>query len=133
MGKKQSFLSKDELTPRGKLMRHLNIVISEQDSEGYYLIVPVTTYRDAIHSPTHEQNNDSCILEAGSHSFLNRKSWVCFSRAKQMTYIEIFNGIHKGLLISKEDVQADVLRHIQDHAKTSKYLPGKFAHFEEYF
>jgi hypothetical protein len=132
MGKKQTFLSEGEPSPQGKLIRHLNLVISDQDSDGYYLVVPVTTYHDAIRSPTHEQNN-SCVLKAGEHPFLDRRSWVYLSRAKQMTYVEIFNGVHRGLLVRKEDIEPNVLERIQTHAKTSKFLPEKFIHFAEYF
>jgi hypothetical protein len=133
MGKRQAFLSKSEPTPQGKSTRHLNIVIFDPDEERNYLVVPVTTFHEEIKSPKNEQNVATCELNSEDHPFLGHKSWVCFSKAKQMSYVEIFNRIRQGLLVAKTDISPDTLKNIQDHAKVSLYLPLKLKHFENFF
>jgi hypothetical protein len=133
MGKCQTFLSKPEPSPGGELKRHLNIVISDPDSENNYLVVPVTTYHENIKDPRNEQNCNTCFLDESSHHFLDHESWVKFSKARQMGFAEIFNGIKKGDLLSRKDISEEVLKHIQAHAKTSDFLPDKLRSFEDYF
>jgi hypothetical protein len=50
-----------------------------------------------------------------------------------MGYAQVFNGIHKGLLIIKEDVSPDVLRNIQNGAKISRHIKRKFYRFFDFF
>jgi hypothetical protein len=132
MAKGQTFLGEKLPSPGGRLCRHLTIVISDCDSEGNYMAVPVTTFRKEVENLRHEQNC-SCILTAGEHSFITHTSWVCLSRSRMLTYREIFNGIQKGLLIRKEDIAPDVLLRIQSGARKSVFLPEKFAHFQDCF
>jgi hypothetical protein len=40
-----------------------------------------------------------------------------YSRTRQVSYVEVFNGIHKMLLIEKEDVTPVVLKKIQKGAQ----------------
>ncbi|MHC6203045.1 hypothetical protein ACYULU_07610 [Breznakiellaceae bacterium SP9] len=133
MGKKQSFLSQHEITSYGKPIRHLNSIISDPDEEQNYLVVPVTTFHKEISSPNSEQNVNTCELNNSDHPFLGHQSWVCFSKSKQMSYAEVFNGLRQGLLVPKTDISVDTLKNIQEHAKTSQYLPEKLKHFEDYF
>lgn len=128
MGKYQTFLSEEQLSPRGKLKRHLNIVISDPDNERYYLVVPVTTYHEEIKNPNHEQNR-SITLTSEDHHFLVHKSYVSFSRARSLSHTEIFNGLNKGKLIRKDDIKPAVLEAIQTAAKKSQFLPEKFLRF----
>ena len=132
MAKGQTFLGEELPSPRGRLYRHLHIVISEIDTEGYHMVVPVTTFRQKAANTRHEQNS-SCILSPGEHSFINHKSWVCLSRSRMLTFQEIFNGLHRGLMILKEDIAPEVLERIQAMARKSAFLPQKFTHFYDFF
>jgi uncharacterized protein YifN (PemK superfamily) len=131
VSKGQSFLSEPEKAKSGTY-RHLNIVISNADTENYFLVVPVTTWREKNGVPFDRQDA-SCILPENCHSFLKHKSWVDFSRAKKMSYIEIFNGLQKGLLIRKEDMPPEQIQKIQNAAKVSRVLLEKFQPFFDYF
>jgi hypothetical protein len=133
MGKKQAFLSQNEKTPKGKLARHLNIIISDPDDEQNYLVVPVTTFHEEIKNPNNEQNSNTCEMNTPDHPWLDHKSWVCFSRAKKMTYAEIYNGLRRGLLVPKASITESTLKRIQAHAKSSIWLPEKLRPFEDFF
>jgi uncharacterized protein YifN (PemK superfamily) len=129
MGKGQTFLSENEQT-RGGEKRHLNIVVSDPDEESCYLVVPITTYLDEDKNTRSEQNN-SCLIEAGEHPFIKRKSWAKISMSRCMSFIEIYNGVKRGLLIDKKDILPEVLKRIQENVKSSRFLSGNLKHFRE--
>lgn len=132
MAKGQAFLSEEEQTSKGPA-RHLNVVISEPTEDMNYLVVPVTTYHeDANGHPTPGQD-DSCILKVGSHPFIRRKSYARYRNARKMNYAEIFNGIKKGILIRKEDMDPAVVQDMQRGAEQSPFLPKEFILFFKYF
>jgi hypothetical protein len=131
MGKGQAFLSENENTPQG-LMRHLNVIITEADEDSFYMVVPVTTYREENGRPFGGQD-DSCILPPGCHSFIRHKSYVRYAKARRMSYAEIFNGLKKGILIKKDDMPIRYVQDMQKGAAISPFLPEELSHFLEYF
>jgi hypothetical protein len=131
MGKRQTFLSDYENTSQGP-MRHLNVIITEADEDLYYLVVPVTTYREKDGKPFGGQDG-SCILPAGCHPFIKHKSYVRYAKARKLSYAEIFNGLKRGILIRKEDMPVQYLQDMQKGASISPYLPEELSHFFEYF
>lgn len=126
MGKGQSFLA-DDKTARG-IIKHLRVVISDVDAANECLVVCVTTWYEGVRG-----QDSSCILEAGCHNFIKHKSWIDFSRSKAMEYIEIFNGLQKGLLIKKDDLEPSLVVKIQKAAKKSEFLPVELERFFAYF
>ncbi|MCH3917121.1 MAG: hypothetical protein LKE40_06620 [Spirochaetia bacterium] len=127
MGKNQTFLSEPEETHHGKY-RHLRVVITDADENRDYLVVSITTWHEELPG-----QDDSCILSAGCHPFITHKSWVDYSRSRVMNYMEIFNGIQKGLLIRKEDMPVAVIALIQEGAEKTDFLPEEFRRFFDYF
>jgi hypothetical protein len=130
MGKAQTFLVKGE-TRRGPTL-HLNVVVSGADEDQNYLVVPVTTYYEHDGIPARGQD-ESCILPAQSHPFIVHKSYACYSRARKMSYTEIYNGLRQGILVSKQDMAPFYLQEIQRGAEASPHLPEELSHFFEYF
>lgn len=125
MGTGQTFLSEEAKTKTGN-KRHLMIVVEEKD--GDYLIVPATTWNDAL--PAGIQD-DSCILNTGDHSFIKHKSWLDFRFAQARPSIDILQGLLNGLLIRKEDLRPDILAYIQAKTEISDRLPSKYKYFFE--
>jgi hypothetical protein len=132
MAKGQSFLSEEEPTSRGH-GRHLNVIITEPTEDMNYLIVPVTTYHEDANGRPIPGQDDSCILKAGSHSFIKHKSYVRYKNARQMSALEILIGIQKGLLVRKEDMDPAVVQDMQRGAEESPFLPKELAAFFNYF
>lgn len=112
MAKRQTYL--EQPVNNGK--RHLRIVITDHNGENEYLTVSV----DTLKAPWQDR---SCILNVGDHPFIKHESFVNYRRAKVISFIQLFNGINKGLLIKKEDIGTDVLKRIQDGARKTKFLP----------
>jgi len=131
MGKGQSFLSEFDTTSRGKL-RHLNVVISNPDSENNVLVVPVCTYYENNGRPLPMQD-DSCVLPADCHPFTKHKSFVLYSRARAVNLVAIFNDLQKGRIIRKEDFSDVYVQNMQRGAELMRKLPSKLKRFFEFF
>jgi len=128
MGKGQTFLSESEKTPNGEEKRHLRIIITNPNENNEYLVVSVTTWHEGVRG-----QDPSCILPAKCHSFIKHKSWVDFSRTRAMTYIEIFNGLRRGLLVNKEELDPVLIQSIQGAASISEFIPEELITFFEFF
>lgn len=126
MPKKQTFLSETEHTPSGKDKRHLRVVITDPDNDQNQVVVSITTLRYA-------SQDRSCVLKPGEHPFIKNESIVDFRRTTVMSYMQIFNGIKKGLLIKKEDVSDELLLKIQSAAAKSKYISDEIKSMFVYF
>lgn len=117
MSKGKSFLSAPEATAGGDEKRHLRIVITNPDAELNQVVVSVTTLK----CPSVQ--DCACVLKAGDHHFIKHDSIVDYKRTIIMSSVEIFNGINRGLLIDKQNVEPEVLKRIITAAKQSRYIP----------
>lgn len=106
---------------------HLKVVISEPDPEGMVLVVSVTS------APATRRFDDSCILEAGSHEFIIRRSYVSYVHSVELNNVAILNEKFRDELVSKPDVTPDVLQRIQDGARASRFLPRALKKHFAYF
>jgi hypothetical protein len=131
MAKGQSFLNAPDKTSRGEI-RHLNVVITEPDNDNNVLVVPVCTYREKDGKPFSGQDN-SCLLPPGCHPFIKVRSYIKYSHALSMSLIDIFNGLHNGKFIKKEDFDRSIVHDMQRGAEESVFLPEKLKRFFEYF
>ena len=127
----QAFLNVPDKTARGNI-RHLNVIITEPDSENNVLVVPVCTYREKDGKPLPWQD-PSCRLPAGCHPFVNDKSFVGYNNARVMSLIDIINGFNKGILVRQKEFEAKYVQDIQRGAEESLFLPEKFKRFFEFF
>jgi hypothetical protein len=132
MAKGQAFLSEEEQTSKGPA-RHLNVIITEPTEDMNYLVVPVTTYYEDRNGHPIPGQDDSCILKTGSHPFIKHTSYVRYKNARKMSYVEIFNGLKKGILIRKEDMDPAVVQDMQRGAEETPFLPKEFIPFFKYF
>jgi len=131
MAKGQAFLNVPDKTARGEI-RHLNVVISDPDGDNNVMVVPVSTYREKNGMPLLGQDQ-SCLIPAGCHHFIRDNSYIRYQNAKIMNPIDIFNGLNKGKLARMGDFDLSIVQKIQEGAKTSPFLPGKFKKFFKYF
>ena len=112
MPRKQSFLD-EPLLNSGK--RHLRIVITDSNEQNEFLTVVIDTLRS-------KSQDISCIIEPGEHSFIKVRSFVNYHYAKVLNFTHVFNGLHKGVLVRKEDISDELLKRIQDGAKKTNRL-----------
>ncbi len=119
--KKKTFLKDDP----GK--KHLRIVISDPDPDDNVLVVSVNTFDE------NKRNDTSCILNKGDHEFIKHKSYINYYKSEEYNYWKINYQEMKGLIIPKEEISDILLHDIQEGAKKSRLLPGKFRKFFGYF
>jgi len=131
MAKGQAFLNKPDKTARGEI-RHLNVIITDPDTEKNVMVVPVCTYRETNGRPLPGQDL-SCLLPAGCHKFIKEKSYIRYQNSRVMSLIDIFNGLHKGVLVRQEDFDLSLVKDMQKGAAASPFLPQKFRAFFRYF
>jgi hypothetical protein len=122
MAKGTAFLRAD-----GSGHMHLKVVISEPDPEGMVLVVSVTSV------PTTRRFDQSCILEAGCHDFITRRSYVSYAHSVELNNVGILKEKFKGELISKPDATPDILERIQEGARVSRFLSRSLRKYFAYF
>lgn len=123
MGKKQTYL--EEALPTNNT-RHLRIVISDVNQNGEYLTVSVDSYVNKF-------QDSSCIIEIGELPFITHKSFVNYKYAKVVSFQQIYNGIRKGVFLQRKDISEQLLKKIQDGAKTTRHLPNEYKAWFELF
>jgi len=131
MAKGQAFLNAPDDTSRGNI-KHLHVIITNPDSEKDVLVVPVCTYHEKDGKPLSGQDA-SCILPAGCHPFVKVKSYISYRNSKAMNFIEIFNGLNKGILIRKQEFESQYIQDMQRGAEESQFLPEKLKRFFKHF
>lgn len=120
--KKTSFLSKDDSDHK-----HLRFIISDEDENGEYLVVPLQSLKKRGFE------DDACMLTCGDHPFIKHISWINYSYAFSITKEQLIKGINQGLFTKKEDIDSKVLLLIQTGAEKTDRLPEEFIHFFDYF
>lgn len=119
----ETFLSEAVQTSNGE-KKHLFIIIAEKDDS--FLAVPVSTY-----DPTNRYCNSDCLLSPNDHPFLDRQSWIDFSKARTYTYFELQIKYSNYTFEKKEDIDEPILSLIIAKAEASEDLPEKFLSFFE--
>jgi hypothetical protein len=95
--------------PSPRFPSHLWIIISDltQDKDRV-VIVNVSTWRDKALM----LNDESCIIEKGEHSFIQKKSYIFYKEAKVTSENSLQNGLNGGALIPYEDCSIQLLERI---------------------
>ena len=132
MAKGHAFLNTPDDTSRGSI-RHLHVIITNPDSEKDVLVVPVCSYHEKDGKPLLPGQDESCILTAGCHPFVKVKSYISYRNSKAMNFIEIFNGLNKGILIRKQEFESQYIQDMQRGAEESQFLPEKLKRFFKHF
>ena len=123
MGKGQSFLCASD---RGE-DRHLHVIITIPDDKNIVLTVPICTYNEK------PWQDSTCILPAGCHPFVKKRSYINYQYAKEMSLIDIFNCLRKGIFIQKSDFDMKYVQDMQKGAEETLHLPEKMKRFFEHF
>lgn len=65
----------------------------------------------------------ACILEAGCHEFVRKKSYILYRRSRIETLAALRNGVERGALTKLEDMPSSVLRRVRAGFETSEQTP----------
>jgi hypothetical protein len=131
MSKGLAFLDA-EVPTRNGAARHLNVIITDPDTERNFLAVPVCTYREADGRPF-PNHDTSCLLKPGCHPFIKRKSYALYRKAKAVSFQTLYNGFQKGVFAKQPDMAKEVVRDIQRGAELSPFFPEELKRFFDFF
>ncbi len=103
--------------------KHLHVICSDPDSTGNLVIVSIATY-------TNDLCDQSCVLQAHEHRWLNRKSYVLYRKAEIVSAAALQARIDSDEIIERDDVNAQVFLRIkrglcnspQTKRKVKRYL-----------
>lgn len=98
---------------------HHWFVISNHDSDDNVLIVNMTTTRN------NGREDLSCKLHPGEHPNVTSESHIAYIHAKEANRFKIGLGEHQKTVIRRENASDEVIKRIQDGAKSSPRFPGE--------
>ncbi len=128
MGKKgKSFWLEDSKDKEGNPLKHLYFVISNLDIDNNVLVVNMTTFKNT------GREDLSCLLNIDDHPEITNKSYIKYDKAIELGTAKIIELAMKKIIILKKDLDPTVLKRIQEGAKKSRALPGKFKKYFSYF
>lgn len=102
---------------------HLWVVISDPVSyeNDQVVIVRFNSYEEG--KPGHDS---TCVLHPGDHPFINRPTFVNYSRARWMPKDAMERLLSYNTISPREDLQPNILKAVQQGAGESRSLKEKY-------
>jgi len=79
------------------------------------------------------REDTSCILKAGEHPSLQVRSYIRYDKAYEIDYLKLICEKVRGEIILTDQVAEPVVERIQEGARRSSALAGKFKKYFELF
>ncbi len=73
--------------------------------------------------------DDTCILEAGDHRFIKKKSYVVYALCRILTQEQLENGVRQGVFVPRDPIDDALLARILDGLMQSPYTPPMIKDF----
>ena len=107
---------------------HLYFIISDPDPDSAVLVVNMTSCKGFRYE------DKSCLLNPGDHPKITIPHYITYSRAKDITSFDLLQMHMNGKIeFAQPDISLQLLERIQDGARKSRGLAGKFRKFFTYF
>jgi len=106
--------------------KHLFAVVTSptlQGSEKFSLLVSFSSCKLGMY------HDDACIIEAGEHPFIRRRSFVDYSKARIESVDGLMRGVKGGILIPHEQVAEPLFNRICAGVTTSRHTPRRIIEF----
>lgn len=105
---------------------HLYVIVTNRCRSGAHLLLSVSSvYENRHHDP-------ACLIEAGEHEFINRQSYIVYSKPEQRPAGLITKLISSGAYERRDDVTHDLLARICVGVHASEFSrPWMIQYFEE--
>jgi hypothetical protein len=117
-----------------RLKPHLYIIISDEDPDGNYLAVNVTSIKKDNNGKIYNGQDLTCEVDVNDHpAIYKNKSYIFYRRAMIITEEKILSLIERRCAIWDTIASEEFLKKIQDGAKKSKHLPNEFKKYFEFF
>jgi hypothetical protein len=96
------------------------VVLEGYGTQGCVVLVNVSTVRGGI------PFDDTCVVEAGSHSFVTARSYMRYQDARIYRAIELSRLVAQGLFSPHEPVSADLLSQMKAGLRASPRTKREF-------
>lgn len=97
---------------------HLHVVCTDPCESQLQLIVSISGW-------TNNLCDGSCILEVGDHTWLTKKSWVMYRKARTELAETLVNGVDKGLFVPRDPMNNGVFERVCGGILSSPHTPGR--------
>lgn len=117
---------------------HLMVVVSEQ-YDGYALAVPISSVRYNPDGSFSRYVDQSCVFEVDDiktpegRNVLTKKSFVLYKEAKEIVCSQMMYDQLKKIYEYRCNVTPEILQRIQDGAKNTYNLEGRFEKYFDFF
>jgi hypothetical protein len=109
------------LIPSGTDGSHLFIILNDPcDFDGYPTQSCVSVCTCTIRSGPYD---DTCVLQAGSHPFLNANSFVAYRHARMDQATHLQNGVASGIFVPRPSLDDRLLNAVRDGLYRSPQTP----------
>ncbi len=107
--------------------KHLFILLTDPVQiltvEKEVLLVGISSVKEGLfHAPT-------CLLYPGDHSFVSRKSFVNYGRARIEAAQKLLNGVRQGLFTPKEAIAGEIFARVCYGLTESRHTAPKILDF----
>lgn len=105
--------------------KHLFIILTSPNADKLVLRVNITTvYEGVFYDP-------ACVLHAGDHEFIVKKSWVKYSAATIQDANDLIQGVKSGVLVPREAMREGVFALVCNGLAASRFTPPAVKAFYE--
>ena len=103
--------------------KHLHIVCNDTDTDGFNLLVPVTTW-------TNDRCDNTCILLQHEHTWLtNPRSYVFYRKAEKFEAAQLLRGINAGNVAMRDDCNGQTFLRVKNGVCRSPQTPSKIKRY----
>jgi hypothetical protein len=96
---------------------HLFVVVTKMCANGMHLLLSISSIKDG------KKYDNSCVLEAEEHEFIDRRSFVYYKMPEQRRASGLVKCVESGLFKPRENVSADVFDRICKGLERSDFTP----------
>lgn len=104
-------------TPRDPTKHHLFVILTPRCDNHSHLLVPICSIVDGI------RFDQTCLLEAGCHEFLVRRSYVLYSKCDNVHHVRLVDLVEKQYYHVKDQLEQRFFDEVCDGVLTSPFTP----------
>lgn len=105
------------LIPSGPTGLHLYVVMTDASKHNQHILLSVSTIRAGKYF------DDTCVIDAGSHEFIVRDSYVYYRDPLLRNAASISKCVNDHTFISKADMDENVFTRMLNGVPVSKFTP----------
>lgn len=103
-------------------VKHMFVVCTAVNPDGQVVLASISSWKNSLCDPT-------CILEAGAHPFVTKKSYVLYRKSRIESVETLQRGIDQSVFVVLDDVGPELVEIITAGIIKSKQTPWQVKRF----